>query len=91
MKESAEGRLRIYSGDRQVIQHLLAEEPGSVITAPGHAEAVRALARAGRRHGVRSGGHGKLQATRPWPAWPEVQVRPLAVYDEALGLVAVGT
>lgn len=91
VKEGADGRLRVYSSHRQVIEHLLAEKSGSIITTPGHAEAVRALARAGRRHGARPNGRGKPQSTRPWPTWPEVQVRPLTVYDEALGLVTVGT
>jgi transposase len=91
VKEDAEGRLRIYAGERQVIQHRLAEETGSIITTPGHAEAVRALARAGRRNGTGANRRRPPQPTQRWPAWPAVQVRPLAVYDEALGLVAVGT
>lgn len=91
VKEEADGKLRVYSGQHQVIEHTLAEKPGSVITAPGHAEAVRALARAGRRHGARPDRRRLPQSAPPWPSWPEVQVRPLAVYDEALGLVAVGT
>jgi transposase len=98
VKEDTEGRLRIYSGGRQVVEHLVAEKAGSVITAPGHPEAVRALARAqtgprrgaGRRNGARPNGHSMLQRNPPWPSWPEVQVRPLAVYDEALGLVPAG-
>lgn len=91
VKEEADGKLRVYSGQHQVIEHTLAEKPGSVITAPGHAEAVRALARAGRRNGARPDRRRLPQSAPPWPSWPEVQVRPLAVYDEALGLVAVGT
>ncbi len=90
VKEDTEGRLRAYSGGRQVVEHLLAENAGSVITAPGHPEAVRALARAGRRNGAHPNGHSMLQSTPSWPSWPEVQVRPLAVYDEALGLVPAG-
>jgi len=89
-KEGADGRLRVYASHRQVVEHLLAEKPGCVITAPGHAEAVRALARAGRRNGDASNGHGTRRSTLPWPSWPEVQVRPLAAYDEALGLVPAG-
>jgi transposase len=91
VKEEADGKLRVYSGQHQVIEHTLAEKPGSVITAPGHAEAVRALARAGRRNCARPDRRRLPQSAPPWPSWPEVQVRPLAVYDEALGLVAVGT
>jgi len=91
VKEGADGRLRVCSGHHQVIEHLLAEKLGSVITAPGHAEAVRTLARAGSRNRARPDRHGMPQPTLPWQSWPEVQVRPLAAYDEALGLVAVGT
>lgn len=90
VKEDTEGRLRVYSGERQVVEHLVAEKPGSFVTAPGHTEAVRALARAGRRNGDHSNGHSMLQSTPSWPSWPEVQVRPLAVYDETLGLVPAG-
>lgn len=90
VKEDTEGRLRVYSGGRQVVEHLVAERAGSIITAPGHPDAVRALARAGRRNGARRNGHSMLELTTSWPSWPEVQVRPLAVYDEALGLVPAG-
>jgi hypothetical protein len=90
VKEDTEGRLRVYSGERQVVEHLMAERAGSVVTAPGHPEAVRALARAGRRNGARRNGHSMLELTTSWPSWPEVQVRPLTVYDEALGLVPAG-
>jgi len=83
VKEEADGKLRVYSGQHQVIEHTLAEKPGSVITAPGHVEAVRALARAGRRNSARPNRRRLPQSAPPWPSWPEVQVRPLAVYDEA--------
>lgn len=88
VKECADGKLRIFSGQHCVVEHSLAERPGSVVTMPGHAEAVRALARA-------KGGNGR-PATRtvaelaPVFSWPEVHVRPLAAYDEAVGLVRVG-
>jgi len=52
---------------------------------------VRTLARAQRPKGARPDRQSVPQPTLPWPSWPEVQVRPLAAYDEALGLVAVGT
>jgi transposase len=91
VKEGPDGKLRVYSGQHQVIEHVLAEKPGSVITALGHAEAVRTLARAGRRHGARPERRRLPQSVPPRWSWPEVQVRPLAIYDEALGLVAVGT
>ena len=90
VKEGADGRLRVYSGHHQVIEHPLAGKPGSVITASGHAEAVRTLARARSRNGARPDGHRLPQSTLRRPSWPEVQVRPLTVYDEALGLVTVG-
>jgi transposase len=91
VKEGADGRLRVYSSHRQIVEHLLAEKPGSVITAPGHAEAVRTLARARGRNGARPDRRGAPRPTLPRrPTWPEVQVRPLAVYDEALGLVPAG-
>jgi hypothetical protein len=92
VKEGADSRLRVYSGHHQIIEHLLAEKPGSVITAPGHAEAVRTLARTRGGNGARPDRRGASRSNLPRrPPWPEVQVRPLAVYDEALGLVAVGT
>ncbi|MBF8286849.1 MAG: transposase [Dehalococcoidia bacterium] len=92
VKEGADSRLRVYSGHHQIIEHLLAEKPGSVITAPGHPEAVRTLARARGRNGVRPDGRRLPRSTLPGrPSWPEVQVRPLVAYDEALGLVTVGT
>ena len=92
VKEGADSRLRVYSGHHQIIEHLLAEKPGSVITAPGHPEAVRTLARARGRNGVRQDGRRLPRPTLPRrPSWPEVQVRPLVAYDEALGLVTVGT
>jgi len=92
VKEGADGRLRVYSSHRQIIEHLLAEKPGSVITTPGHAEAVRTLARTRGGNGARSDRRGASRSNLlRRPPWPEVQVRPLAVYDEALGLVAVGT
>jgi transposase len=97
VKEGADGRLRVYSGYHQVIEHPLAEKPGGVITASGHADAVRTLARARGRNslpadwrGARPDGHRLPRPTLRRPSWPEVQVRPLAVYDEALGLVTVG-
>ena len=92
VKEGADGRLRVYSSHRQIIEHLLAEKPGSVITTPGHAEAVRTLARTRGGNGARPDRRGASRSNLlRRPPWPEVQVRPLAVYDEALGLVAVGT
>jgi transposase len=92
VKESADGRLRVYSGDRCVAEHPLAEKPGSVVTAPGHAEAVRALVRAMGHNakGAHPDGHGLNESNPPRFSWPLVQVRPLAAYDEALGLVPVG-
>ncbi len=85
VKEGADGRLRVYAGQKCVVDHPLAERPRTVVTFPGHAEAVRGLAR--------SKGHGKkVEAARPalsWLSWPQVQVRPLAAYDEALGLTPV--
>ena len=92
VKEGADSRLRVYSGHHQIIEHLLAEKPGSVITAPGHPEAVRTLARTRGGNGARPDRRGASRSNLlRRPPWPEVQVRPLAVYDEALGLVAVGT
>jgi transposase len=87
VKEGADERLRIYSGQHCVAEYPLAERSGSVITAPGHAEAIRALARAKGRNGK---GAYMTDSTLSWLAWPEVQVRPLAAYDEAVGLVAAG-
>ena len=92
VKEGADGRLLVYSGHQQIIEHLLAEKPGSVITAPGHPEAVRTLARKRGGNGARPDRRGAPRSTLPRrPSWPEVQVRPLVAYDEALGLVTVGT
>ena len=92
VKEGADSRLRVYSGHHQIIEHLLAEKPGSVITAPGHPEAVRTLARKRGGNGARPDRRGAPRSTLPRrPSWPEVQVRPLVAYDEALGLVTVGT
>src|SRR3989304_1228486 len=92
VKEGADSRLRVYSGHHQIIEHLLAEKPGSVITAPGHPEAVRTLARKRGGNGARPDRRGAPRSNLPRrPSWPEVQVRPLVAYDEALGLVTVGT
>jgi len=90
VKEDADGRLRVYSGQHCVAEHRLAEKPGSVVTAPGHTEAVRALARAMARNG--RGAYLDSHGISEWPrfSWPEVQVRPLVAYDEALGLVPAG-
>jgi len=88
VKESADGRVRVYVGDRCVADHSLAEKAGSVVTVPGHVEAVRALARA-------KSGNGKAvsmtkERAQHWFSWPDVQVRSLAAYDEALGLAPAG-
>jgi transposase len=88
VKEAVDGRLRIYAGRQCVAEHGLAEKSGIIVTIPGHAEAVRALARAkGRNSKAFSTGEDGLN---PWLSWPQVQVRPLAAYDEALGLAPVG-
>ena len=87
LREGRDGRLRAYLGAERVAEHQLAQQPGSVATLPGHAEAVRRLARAGR--GQRP--HRRATAAPPPErAWPLVAVRPLAAYDAALGLVPDG-
>lgn len=87
VKEGSDGRLRVYSGQHCVAEHPLAEKAGSVITAPGHAEAVRALAWTKGHNGK---GIPITESALAWLSWPEVQVRPLAAYDEALGLAPAG-
>ena len=49
IKEDAEGRLRVYNGQRCVAEHSIVDRPGSIITVPGHSEAIRALTRAKKR------------------------------------------
>ena len=91
VKEGPDGRLRVFHGQRCVAEHRLADKTGSIVTIPGHAEAVRALTRAKRPRSQRDLlSHDAHKSTLPHISWPEVQLRPLAAYDEAVGLVAVG-
>jgi transposase len=83
VKEGEDRRLRIYAGPACVAEHPLAARPGQVVSAPGHAAALRSLAR--RR---------PPPPPPPAPAgprliWPEVEVRPLTAYDAAVGLARV--
>jgi hypothetical protein len=86
VKEGADRRLRVYAGEQPVVDYALAEQRRSVVTTPDHAAAVRALARAKARPGIAPTGSWELRSI----PWPEVQLRPLAAYDEAVGLLAAG-
>ena len=81
VKEGADGRLRIVVGGQVVREYVLAEQAGQVITTPDHAAAVRLLAR-------RRPAPVDVAPSLPPLRWPEVEVRPLAVYDRAVGLDA---
>ena len=82
VKEGEDRRLRIYVGPACVAEHPLAEKAGAVVAAPGHGSAVRRLAR--RRPPAPA---PALPVAGPRLVWPEVEVRPLAAYDAAVGLV----
>jgi transposase len=81
VKEGDDGRVRIVVGGQVVREYALAEQAGQVITTPDHTAAVRMLAR-------RRSARGDLAPPPSLPPlrWPEVEVRPLAVYDHAVGL-----
>jgi transposase len=85
VKEAEDGRLRIYAGSECVADHPLAHQRGQVVTAAGHTAKLRLLAR--RRPATGAG--APQPATLPL-SWPTVEVRSLADYDAAAGLVEVG-
>ncbi len=84
VKEGAEGRLRIYAGTTCISDHPLAEHSGQTLTLPGHRTAVRALTRRRLLPGLDAAAAPVLLH------WPEVEQRPLAAYDIAMGVAEVG-
>ena len=81
VKEGDDRRLRVFVGPQCVAEHPLAVQPGQVVAGPGHAAAIRALRR--RRPPPAP---AESPAAGPRLIWPEVEVRPLAAYDAAVGL-----
>jgi hypothetical protein len=84
VKEGADGHLRIDAGGARIGDHPLAEQAGQTLPLPGHRAAVRALNR--RPITPVDPGAPPLTSLR----WPAVEMRPLAAYDAAVGLVEVG-
>jgi transposase len=78
VKEDEAGWLRLYHGADCIATHRVPTTPVRRLALPEHAAAVRALAR--RRPPA------PAEPPRTAPAWPEVEVRTLARYDELVGL-----
>jgi len=87
LKEDEERRLRVYVGSQCVVEHRLDRAEQGLLSLPGHLAAVRQLAR--RRRTPPSVPAAPSEPSPSTPAWPEVEVRALARYDELLGLTAV--
>ena len=85
VREGEDRRVRIFAGGACVSDHPLATRPGQTLVLPGHRAAVQALARQ-RPAPLPTPGTGALAPLR----WPEVERRPLAAYDAAVGLAEVG-
>jgi hypothetical protein len=83
LREDEKGQVRLYAGQQCVAEHRL-QRPGQVLTFPGHAAAVRALAR--RRVSQPASGQPPRQTE-----WPEVEVRQLSRYDELTGVAGGGS
>jgi hypothetical protein len=79
VKESEDGRLRIFAGAHCIADYPLAGPQQHVVDFPEHRAAVRAV--------VRSRSLPAAVPSQPTlPAWPQVEVRALADYDAAAGL-----
>jgi hypothetical protein len=83
LKEDETGAVRLYAGQQCVAEHRL-QRSGQLLTFPGHAAAVRALAR-------RRAGSAAPTAPPRQTEWPEVEVRQLSRYDELTGVAGGGS
>jgi len=82
LKEDEQRWLRVYWGTQCVVAHRLNAGAHGRLQVPGHAAALRTLAR--RRPAM------TVAASPPrLPDWPEVERRPLSHYDDAAGVPAV--